>query len=58
MASLGVNTIVGVDVEDKQNTLDPSKTLPLEESVSGWFVLWRLVLEALGLGGDRCVSII
>jgi len=55
MASLGVNTIVGVDVEDKQNTLDPSKTLPLEESVSGWFVLWRLVLEALGLGGDRSI---
>ena len=36
MSSLGVNTIIGVDVEDKTNALDPSKMLRLQDSVSGW----------------------
>jgi hypothetical protein len=27
--------------------------LPIGESVSGWFVLWRKVIEFLGLGGSR-----
>ena len=51
MASMGVKTIIGVDVEDKANALDPGKMLRLQDSVSGWFVLWRYVLEMLGLAG-------
>ena len=57
MASLGVNTIVGVDVEGKESALEPAKMLPLGDYVSGWFVLWRQVLEALGLGMCVCVCV-
>jgi lysophospholipid hydrolase len=53
MASLGVNTIIGVDVEDKSNALAPDKICKLEGHVSGWYVLWRYVVETLGFGGGK-----
>ena len=55
MSSLGVNTIIGVDVEDKHNALDPGKMLKLQDSVSGWFVLWRHLVEMLGLAAGRSI---
>ena len=55
MSSLGVNTIIGVDVEDKHNALDPGKMLKLQDSVSGWFVLWRYLVEMLGLAAGRSI---
>ena len=51
-----MNTIIGVDVEDKSSVLAPEKLLRLESSVSGWFVLWRYFLEFVGLAGGRHIA--
>ncbi|KAJ1480925.1 hypothetical protein T484DRAFT_1809180 [Baffinella frigidus] len=49
MIKIGVHTVIGVDVETKQDNFE--NLLPIGESLSGWFVLWRTVVELLGLGG-------
>ncbi|EKX48054.1 hypothetical protein GUITHDRAFT_106135 [Guillardia theta CCMP2712] len=53
MTQYGVDTIIGVDVEDKENILRGEVLTPLDDHVSGWYVLWRYVLEMLGVGGSR-----
>jgi predicted acylesterase/phospholipase RssA len=49
MQQVGAAAIIGVDVENRSGQ---APVMPLGESVSGWWVLWRRVLEALGLGGE------
>ncbi len=49
MQRVGAAAIIGVDVENRSGQ---APVMPLGESVSGWWVLWRRMLEALGLGGD------
>jgi predicted acylesterase/phospholipase RssA len=48
MKRVGAATIIGVDVENRSGQ---APVMPLGEYVSGWWVVWRRMLEALGLGG-------
>uniref|UniRef100_A0A7S0Z3A7 PNPLA domain-containing protein n=1 Tax=Hemiselmis tepida TaxID=464990 RepID=A0A7S0Z3A7_9CRYP len=50
MQKMGVHTVIGVDVEDKDESMYRDIT-PLREHVSGWWVLGRRMLESIGLGG-------
>mmetsp|Transcript_1702 Transcript_1702/g.2754 ORF Transcript_1702/g.2754 Transcript_1702/m.2754 type:complete len:388 (+) Transcript_1702:1159-2322(+) len=49
MVKMGVHTIIGVDVEDKENMF--KGLIPLDDHVSGWAVLWHQLLEFFGLAG-------
>mmetsp|Transcript_7222 Transcript_7222/g.17945 ORF Transcript_7222/g.17945 Transcript_7222/m.17945 type:complete len:1179 (+) Transcript_7222:174-3710(+) len=51
MQKLGVHTVIGVDVEDKDESMYADVT-PLKDHVSGWWVLGMRMLEMIGLGGD------